>query len=317
VKPPTLQAIVFAFTAALSDYSTDQRGDVGSWIRIAALNALERVLPETKRDAVPQTMLEEVVRGLVKQAVEKLEPVREAAALALAGLRWAGLTWDGVEALVFVPSEGAPFRYFDQQQWFLSAGPLLHTQYRSAVIVGLALSIGSQISPTASLAFAALMHHLDADFSTFGDILMDLLGLLNGNLNQNRVFIPTMITIAKLFGETDLLRLTPSMQQTSAQIIAVASRGIAQTKSIERISAAMKLATSSILLHSDASLEALPLFLAHRFPRIRAMTSEQLYLTLSTDDIEHELEEILLETSWTDKGVGAEEAAKVVTFLRR
>lgn len=42
------------------------------------------------------------------------------------------------------------------------------------------------------------------------------------------------------------------------------------------------------------------MFLAHRFPRIRAMTAEQLYLKLSEDDVEPDLEEALLETSWTE-----------------
>ena len=48
------------------------------------------------------------------------------------------------------------------------------------------------------------------------------------------------------------------------------------------------------------------------------MTAEQLYLSLSTmdDEIEVQLEELLLETSWTDAGVGAEEAEEVVQSLR-
>lgn len=33
------------------------------------------------------------------------------------------------------------------------------------------------------------------------EILEDLLGFLTANLNQNRVFIPTLVTITKLFGE--------------------------------------------------------------------------------------------------------------------
>ena len=56
-------------------------------------------------------------------------------------------------------------------------------------------------------------------------------------------------------------------------------------------------------------------FLTHRFPRIRAVTAEQLYLKLSEDDVDPDLEEVLLETSWTDEGV-ADEAAKVTALLR-
>ena len=45
------------------------------------------------------------------------------------------------------------------------------------------------------------------------------------------------------------------------------------------------------------------------------MTAEQLYLKLSEDDVDSDLEEILLETSWTDDGV-ADEAVKVTALLR-
>jgi len=62
-------------------------------------------------------------------------------------------------------------------------------------------------------------------------------------------------------------------------------------------------------------IDAIGSFLTHRFPRIRAVTAEQLYLKLSEDDVDPDLEEVLLETSWTDEGV-ADEAAKVIALLR-
>lgn len=82
-----------------------------------------------------------------------------------------------------------------------------------------------------------------------------------------------------------------------------------------------------------AALDALPMFLAHRFPRVRhprlrrrradpwpqtrAMTAEHLYLTLSAieDEMEPDLEDVLLETSWTDEGVGEAEAERVIRKL--
>ena len=99
---------------ALSDYTTDQRGDVGSWIRAEVLTGLGATMSEVARDIekealdrVPQHLFEDVIRGIAKQAVEKLEPVRCAAALALASLRQANAraiwSWEGVEALRFSP----------------------------------------------------------------------------------------------------------------------------------------------------------------------------------------------------------------------
>lgn len=62
-------------------------------------------------------------------------------------------------------------------------------------------------------------------------------------------------------------------------------------------------------------IDAIEAFLTHRFPRIRAVTAEQLYLKLSEDDVDPDLEEVLLETAWTDDGVN-EEVTKVTALLR-
>ena len=77
--------MVDSFLHALTDYSTDQRGDVGSWIRAAGLYALgQAVVVAVRReslatDLIPQDAFEKVVGGIVKQGTEKLEPVRAAA----------------------------------------------------------------------------------------------------------------------------------------------------------------------------------------------------------------------------------------------
>jgi hypothetical protein len=84
----------------------------------------------------------------------------------------------------------------------------------------------------------------------------------------------------------------------------------------------VKLTTSCIALLplriptcQEKVIDAIGSFLTHRFPRIRAVTAEQLYLKLSEDDVDPDLEEALLETSWTDEGV-TDEAAKVTALLR-
>lgn len=93
---------------ALDDYSVDNRGDVGSWVREAAVDGLEictYIL--CKRDFVPSpekpqevkselpgnvtaektlfdaNLATNLVAGIVKQAVEKMDKLREAAAKVL------------------------------------------------------------------------------------------------------------------------------------------------------------------------------------------------------------------------------------------
>lgn len=88
---------------ALDDYSVDNRGDVGSWVREAAMDALERctyILCRrdtigSKRETEEFSQVSEMdslfnkelavnlVGGILKQAVEKMDKLREIAAKVL------------------------------------------------------------------------------------------------------------------------------------------------------------------------------------------------------------------------------------------
>lgn len=107
-----------------------------------------------------------------------------------------------------------------------------------------------------------------------------------------------------------------------ARALALATRGVPTLKSIDRITAALRLVVAALdLPFPDVRISAataLTPFLGHRFPRIRAATAEAVYLALSegekADEMDPELEEALLETSWTQEveaGVGARVAELV------
>lgn len=94
---------------ALDDYSTDNRGDVGSWVREAAMDGLERCTyvlckkDSSNQEKTTSLQLEKIdnssdnqfisyfdtslannlIGGIVKQAVEKMDKLRESAARVL------------------------------------------------------------------------------------------------------------------------------------------------------------------------------------------------------------------------------------------
>lgn len=91
---------------ALDDYSTDNRGDVGSWVREAAMDGLERCTyilckkdssnqekatslqieksdnscDDQSRSYFDTSLANNLIGGIVKQAVEKMDKLRETAA---------------------------------------------------------------------------------------------------------------------------------------------------------------------------------------------------------------------------------------------
>lgn len=67
-----------------NDYSVDQRGDVGSWIRLASVSAVRRILARlTAYSMLDQATVDKAIAACLKQAMERLDSVREVAGLAL------------------------------------------------------------------------------------------------------------------------------------------------------------------------------------------------------------------------------------------
>ncbi|KAI9099501.1 tubulin folding cofactor D C terminal-domain-containing protein [Phlyctochytrium arcticum] len=118
-----------AFMRGMNDYSTDSRGDVGSWIRQASICGLEKILPlvlhassAERHDFLTADMTLQLVRNLVQQSVEKIDKMREVAGSALIRFVWGwqgdgqaslpdGLVFEGREALRTIlprPQESIP-----------------------------------------------------------------------------------------------------------------------------------------------------------------------------------------------------------------
>lgn len=80
--------MIDALQAGLEDYSTDQRGDVGSWIRIACIKGLAEFSDLLLQNAAdipnfasyfPPHKYHDAVGGILKQGVERLDNVRQQA----------------------------------------------------------------------------------------------------------------------------------------------------------------------------------------------------------------------------------------------
>ncbi|WVF65933.1 hypothetical protein IAT40_000671 [Kwoniella sp. CBS 6097] len=324
VSPAQLSSILAALLAGLDDYTTDQRGDVGSWVRSTSLNSLGRIISSIPHDSgiITKETLAPIIGGTIKQGVEKLESVRGEAALALARIKESGWTWEGQNALIasVAQLEKGGFRYIDPKDCFESAMTLLATRFRSNLLAGLVHSVGSQVITLSDAAFQPLQAYLQDNSSIIPHALQGLLELLEGTYTSNRIFIPTLQTVYKLFSNDILEHIEASSQtdEMCIKILAISSKGLSSIKSIERITASMRIVIACLSTSPPVRSKAvdnLPTFLGHRFPRIRALASEEIYLALSStveDELPEELEEALLETDW----VGQQYADAVETVVQ-
>lgn len=61
---------------ALNEYTIDNRGDIGAWVREAAMNALYKLIITMPHEYLDETKMFRIVSGLLQQAVEKIDRTR-------------------------------------------------------------------------------------------------------------------------------------------------------------------------------------------------------------------------------------------------
>lgn len=61
---------------ALNEYTIDNRGDIGAWVREAAMNALYKLTVTIPQEHLDEKKVHTVVNGLLQQAVEKIDRTR-------------------------------------------------------------------------------------------------------------------------------------------------------------------------------------------------------------------------------------------------
>lgn len=103
-----VQSILDNLLSGLNDYTIDERGDVGSWIRIACVQGLTSCIGdlfavaasvENFEEYLPLPKYHHAVAGILKQGVERLDNVRQevgacfARLLKLPPVKSGGYTW--------------------------------------------------------------------------------------------------------------------------------------------------------------------------------------------------------------------------------
>ncbi|KAJ3001452.1 hypothetical protein HKX48_002867, partial [Thoreauomyces humboldtii] len=154
IAPGLFQKITTALLAGLDDYSTDSRGDVGSWVRQACIETLQRLAElialHPSFDALVETYWPTntrmaVVGAIAKQAVEKIDRMREAAGTALMVFLWdlPRFEFEGRETLRGLLPRDRDISWSNASEIYPAMVPVLAIpQLRVPVLTGLVVSIG-------------------------------------------------------------------------------------------------------------------------------------------------------------------------------
>ncbi|XP_048132760.1 tubulin-folding cofactor D [Rhodamnia argentea] len=339
--------VMMSLFNALDDYSIDNRGDVGSWVREAAMDGLERCtyilckrdslsssarplgvehLPNLSNDELVENdsrllfdtnLATTLVAGLVKQAVEKMDKLREAAATVLQRVLY------NREIFVpFIPHREKLEEIIPNKKGLKWGVPtfsyprfvqLLQVScYSKPLVSGLVISIGGLQDSLRKASTSALLEYLqgeDNDTRKSREYILssDVLWVLEQYRKCDRVITPTLKTIEILYSKRIFLNMqahTSLFCNGLLDSLAIELKGSKDfTKLYSGIAILGFIASVSEPVNSRAFSHLLT-FLGHRYPKIRKASAEQIYLVLlqggdlvSEDKMEKALE-IISETCW-------------------
>ncbi|KAI9126819.1 hypothetical protein K1719_002415 [Acacia pycnantha] len=337
--------VMMTLFKALDDYSVDNRGDVGSWVREAALDGLEKcTYMLCKRDLacfsgrseknstefVKQQFINDFVKnnqdfplfdenlatcligGIVKQAVEKMDKLREAAANVLYRILYNQMVYiphipfrDKLEEIV--PKEAdakwaVPTYSYPRFVQLLQFGC-----YSRHLLSGLVISIGGLQDSLKRVSLSALLDYLQGSINRQCMLSGDILWILQQYKKCDRVIIPTLKSIEILFSKKIFLNLEAQRTTFCAGVLDSLAFELKGSKDFSKLYAGIALLGYVASVPDPINTRAfshLLTFLSHRFPKIRKASAEQVYLVLlqneslvGEDKMEKALE-VVSETCW-------------------
>ena len=297
--------VVPALMAALQDYCTDSRGDVGSWVREAAMACLPPVLCAAVSTA-DGDLVTAAVCALLKQAAEKIDRTRGVAATSLAAL----LRDLPPEVAARVPHhamlhstfaaggdsthEAVAVRFATPSTAFPALCSLLPLpEYRAALMGGLFVAVGGITDSLATCASTALATVLNASGGAQSQHLarlaiQDVLAAAEAAPKVDRVALPALRTIDKLYGLSGVAAHSddPAAVATfHSRVMATCLREARGCRDVAKLCA-----MAPLLAHltdvaptqqcdvRHRALWALCSLMAGPYPRVRRAAAEELYM---------------------------------------
>ncbi|CAN6460921.1 unnamed protein product [Victoria cruziana] len=307
---------------ALDDYTVDNRGDVGSWVREAAMDGLERctyILCEKQRlveragdhcssntedcsltvEANKFMLFDEdlaikLVGCIAKQAVEKIDRVRSIAGAVLQRVLHSRRTFvqciphrDVLEQIIPNDSKinwGAPNISYE-----VIVQLLQFSCYSKSVLSGLVTSTGGLTDSLQKASVEALLKYLQVSAETQNRekmLILDLLWVLQQYKKDDRVIVPALKTVEVLFSKMDMLIEIHGRNLIGAilDVLAVEMMG---SKDFAKLRTGISILGYVASLEDPINMKAfskLLSFLGHHYPKIRSTAADQVYLVLLQND---------------------------------
>ncbi|PKK78732.1 ARM repeat-containing protein [Rhizophagus irregularis] len=259
------EKIINTYFMGLEDYSTDSRGDVGSWIREASMMGLLEFGPLIiKLDSNSSTkwwnndLSIKVFKNLLKQSVERIDRVRSTAGKILLELLY--MKKENDDSWMFeIPRRDELHKVLPKDEEIHWASPselyprmvklLVIPEFRFDLLTGLIVAAGGMTESLVRYSSATLIEYvnlLPTDSSTISsselsliDIAKSLLDLAKYFEKQDRILVPLLEVVDFLFEAGTLQKITNKDEFNFLELFECVKKGV-KTKDIKKLTACMK-----------------------------------------------------------------------------
>ncbi|KAJ5656375.1 Tubulin-specific chaperone D C-terminal [Penicillium longicatenatum] len=286
---PLTQTIAQSLVGFLNDYTTDRRGDIGSLIRIEAIEVAKILQPKLSSSS---PIVFELAGCLCRLACEKLDKVRLQASLCLQDCFWEMVEFNPFHGKFEHVSDVSSQEYFFQllsswgQEWL-----------RLPLLQGLATSAVAGAEGLVRASRAALIQFLNShsphsDPNILIEILQVLSTALQDNLPDDRYAIPIIELIAFLLDSYHGYAVADpnGSNPVFRKIFLLVQKAHFRSANIARMEGAVKVyaALAEIGSLQGDVLKKLTAMLLHPFPRVRSSTADYLYMMTNSETVKYE-----------------------------
>ncbi|KAJ5607403.1 hypothetical protein N7537_004022 [Penicillium hordei] len=285
----TTDTIATNFVEFLNDYTTDRRGDIGSLIRVEAIQAVGILLQRQLDPASRSPLIQNLVGCLCRLACEKLDKVRLQAWLSLQGF------WETAGDLPPLEKKFEHFSHVSSQEYFAQLLTLQDVDWlRLPLLQGLATSAISGSEGLVRASRSALTQFLNSESQPRRqEILMvflqDISTVLGDNLHDDRFAIPAVEFVAFLI-DSYIPVIPEGSDPSFRKLFTLVQKAHFRSANIARLEAAVKVyaALSRIDSLRDGVLKKMTGLLLHPFPRVRSSAAEYLFVVTDSEIAKYE-----------------------------
>uniref|UniRef100_A0A3P8S6M8 Tubulin-specific chaperone D n=1 Tax=Amphiprion percula TaxID=161767 RepID=A0A3P8S6M8_AMPPE len=268
--------------STMSDYTTDSRGDVGAWVREAAMTSLMD-LTMLVASSAPEILSPDLMMCcLAQQAAEKIDRYR-----AHAGTIFLRLLHSTEPAVPHIPHREELLTIFPVETTLLGL-----PEYQYHTLLGLTVSVGGITESTVHFSSQSLFDYLKGiqentiALEQFGDTL---LRILRDNLRNDRVCVPFLKMLNQMLANSCFEIFTTQENHQFCVDLLGLCKEFKRSKDISKLSACVAVFCGLIQFQGEVRkkvLSQLLLLLCHSFPVIRKTTASQMYeMLLTYDDV--------------------------------